>query len=331
MVSYLIRRMALAVVTLVMITGIVYGLARAMPGTPLTIAIGETDPSRKLNPADIERMKKAYGLDKPWYTAYFVWVGNVACGDLGRSISRKQPVARLIGERIGPTLALSGSALLLTWVLSIPLGLYASARSGAVDERAVSFGLYVLYSFPTFVAALFLQIIFAVWLRDTAWELPLFGMRGDGITVESSWLARTTDMARHAILPVICQSYVSLAWYSRFIHANMQEVVRQDYIRTAKAKGAGPWRVLVHHGFRNTLIPLVTLLGLSLPALLGGSVIIEQIFTWPGMGRLFFESIRERDYPTIMGLTFMFSVLTLAGQLVADMLYAWVDPRVSVE
>jgi peptide/nickel transport system permease protein len=138
-------------------------------------------------------------------------------------------------------------------------------------------------------------------------------------------------MARHAILPVICQSYVSLAWYSRFIHANMQEVVRQDYIRTAKAKGAGPWRVLVHHGFRNTLIPLVTLLGLSLPALLGGSVIIEQIFTWPGMGRLFFESIRERDYPTIMGLTFMFSVLTLAGQLVADMLYAWVDPRVSVE
>jgi peptide/nickel transport system permease protein len=195
----------------------------------------------------------------------------------------------------------------------------------------VSFGLYVLYSFPTFVAALFLQIIFAVWLRDTAWELPLFGMRGDGISAESSWFARTADMARHAILPVICQSYVSLAWYSRFIHANMQEVVRQDYIRTAKAKGAGPWRVLVHHGFRNTLIPLVTLLGLSLPALLGGSVIIEQIFTWPGMGRLFFESIRERDYPTIMGLTFMFSVLTLAGQLLADVLYAWVDPRVSVE
>jgi peptide/nickel transport system permease protein len=331
MVSYLIRRMALAVVTLVMITGIVYGLARSMPGTPLTIAIGETDPSRKLNPADIERMKKAYGLDKPWYSAYFVWVGNVARGDLGRSISRKQPVASLIGERIGPTLALSGSALTLTWLLSIPLGLYASARSGAVDERAVSFGLYVLYSFPTFVAALFLQIIFAVWLRDTAWELPLFGMRGDGISAESAWLARTADMARHAILPVICQSYVSLAWYSRFIHANMQEVVRQDYIRTAKAKGAGPWRVLVHHGFRNTLIPLVTLLGLSLPALLGGSVIIEQIFTWPGMGRLFFESIRERDYPTIMGLTFMFSVLTLAGQLLADVLYAWVDPRVSVE
>ncbi|MBT6918105.1 MAG: ABC transporter permease, partial [Planctomycetaceae bacterium] len=118
---------------------------------------------------------------------------------------------------------------------------------------------------------------------------------------------------------------------SRFIKANLEEVVRQDYIRTARAKGAGPWRVLVHHAFRNTLIPLVTLLGLSLPALVGGSVIIEQIFTWPGMGRLFFESIRERDYPTIMGLTLMFSVLTLVGQLLADILYSIVDPRVNVE
>jgi peptide/nickel transport system permease protein len=124
---------------------------------------------------------------------------------------------------------------------------------------------------------------------------------------------------------------VSLAYDSRFIKANMEEAVRQDYVRTARAKGAGPVRVLVHHAFRNTLIPLVTLLGLSLPGLIGGSVIIEQIFTWPGMGRLFFESIRERDYPTIMGLTLLFSLLTLVGQLLADLLYCVVDPRVSVE
>ncbi|MGA1619490.1 MAG: ABC transporter permease, partial [Pirellulales bacterium] len=134
-----------------------------------------------------------------------------------------------------------------------------------------------------------------------------------------------------AILPVVCQTYVVLAYNSRFIKANLEEVVRQDFIRTARAKGAGPGRVLIRHAFRNTLIPLVTLLGLSLPALVGGSVIIEQIFTWPGMGRLFFESIRERDYPTIMGLTFMFSLLTLAGQLLADLLYGLVDPRVSVD
>jgi peptide/nickel transport system permease protein len=179
------------------------------------------------------------------------------------------------------------------------------------------------------VAALFLQIVFSVWLRGTAWELPLFGM--SDLPTDAGWAARAADIARHAILPVTCQTYVSLAYDSRFIKANMEEAVRQDYIRTARAKGAGPGRVLFCHAFRNTLIPLVTLLGLSLPGLIGGSVIIEQIFTWPGMGRLFFESIRERDYPTIMGLTLMFSVLTLIGQLLADLLYCLVDPRVSVE
>ena len=328
MITFLTRRLLLGILTLLVITCFVYGLARAMPGTPLTAQMGE-DPSRKLNPEDQERLRRIYGLDKPWYAGYAQWLGNVARGDLGRSITRKQPVTTLIAERIGPTFLISGTALLLIWTLAIPLGLYASARSGTADERTTSLLLYVLYSFPTFVAALFLQIIFSVWLRGTAWELPLFGMTD--LPPDAPWLSRVADVARHAILPVTCQTYVSLAYDSRFIRANMAEVLRQDYIRTARAKGAGPWRVLFRHGFRNTLIPLATLLGLSLPGLLGGSVIIEQIFTWPGMGRLFFESIRERDYPTLMGLTLMFSVLTLLGQLLADLLYCVVDPRVSVE
>jgi peptide/nickel transport system permease protein len=298
-----------------------------MPGTPLTAQMGE-DPSRKINAEDQKRLERIYGLDKSWPEGYVQWLGNLLRGDLGRSITRKQPVATLIRERIGPTFLVSGTALLLIWVMAIPLGLYASARSGRPDERATSLLLYVLYSFPTFVAALFLQIIFAVKLRGTPWELPLFGMAD--LPADAPLLARIADVARHAILPVTCQTYVSLAYDSRFIKATMEEAVRQDYIRTARAKGAGPWRVLFRHAFRNTLIPLVTLLGLSLPSLVGGSVIIEQIFTWPGMGRLFFESIRERDYPTIMGLTLMFSVLTLLGQLLADLLYCLVDPRVSV-
>ena len=329
MATYFLRRLLLGITTLVVITGFVYGLARNMPGTPLTVQLGETDPSRKINPEDQERLRKIYGLDKSWPVGYAQWLGNLLQGDLGRSISRKQPVTQLIAERIGPSFLISGTSLVLTWLISVPLGLYASARSGRFDERASSLLLYVLYSFPTFVAALFLQIIFAVWLRGTAWELPLFGM--SDLPADAPWLARVGDVARHAILPVTCQTYVSLAYDSRFIKANLEEAVRQDYIRTARAKGAGPWRVLVHHAFRNTLIPLVTLLGLSLPALIGGSVVIEQIFTWPGMGRLFFESIRERDYPTIMGLTLMFSVLTLLGQLLADMLYCVVDPRVSLD
>jgi peptide/nickel transport system permease protein len=329
MATFLLRRFLLGLITLAVITLIVYGLARSMPGNPLTVQLGESDPSRKLNPADQQRMLEIYGLDKPWPVGYLQWLSRVARGDLGRSITRKQPVTQLIGERVGPTLLISGTALVLTWLLAIPLGLYASARGGHADERVIGILLYVLYSFPAFVAALFLQVIFAVWLQGTRWELPLFGMTD--LPSDAGWPARSFDIARHAILPVICQTYVSLAYSSRFIKANLEEVVRQDFIRTARAKGAGPWRVLIRHAFRNTLIPLVTLLGLSLPALVGGSVIIEQIFTWPGMGRLFFESIRERDYPTIMGLTFMFSLLTLAGQLLADLLYSFVDPRVSVD
>jgi peptide/nickel transport system permease protein len=327
MATYLLRRLLLGILTLLVITCVVYGLARNMPGTPLTAQMGE-DPSRKINAEDQKRLERIYGLDKSWPEGYVQWLGNLLRGDLGRSITRKQPVVTLIRERIGPTFLVSGTALLLIWVMAIPLGLYASARSGRPDERATSLLLYVLYSFPTFVAALFLQIIFAVKLRGTPWELPLFGMAD--LPADAPLLARIADVARHAILPVTCQTYVSLAYDSRFIKATMEEAVRQDYIRTARAKGAGPWRVLFRHAFRNTLIPLVTLLGLSLPSLVGGSVIIEQIFTWPGMGRLFFESIRERDYPTIMGLTLMFSVLTLLGQLLADLLYCLVDPRVSV-
>ena len=328
MATYLLRRLLLGLLTLVVITCVVYALIRNMPGSPLTAQLGE-DPSRKINPQDFARMQHAYGLDRPWPEGYLRWAANLLQGDLGRSITRKQPVTTLIGERVGPTLLVSGTALVLIWMAAVPLGLYASARGGSIDERGTSLLLYALYSFPTFVAALFLQIIFAVWLRGTGWELPLFGMTD--LPADASLAARVLDVARHAILPVTCQTYVSLAYDSRFIKATMEESLRQDYIRTARAKGAGPWRVLFRHAFRNTLIPLVTLLGLSLPALLGGSVIVEQIFTWPGMGRLFFESIRERDYPTIMGLTLMFSVLTLAGQLLADVLYCAVDPRVSVE
>ncbi|RLS43948.1 MAG: ABC transporter permease [Planctomycetota bacterium] len=328
MATYLLRRLLLGCVTLVAITVVVYGLARNMPGNPLTAQFGE-DPSRRITAEDYARMQRAYGLDQSWPEGYLQWSRNLLRGDLGRSITRKQPVTTLIGERIGPTLLISGTAFLLIWLAAVPLGLYASARSGRPDERIVSLVLYALYSFPTFVAALFLQVVFAVWSRGTAWELPLFGMTD--LPPDAPLGGRILDVARHMVLPVICQTYVSLAYDIRFIRANMEEAVRQDYIRTARAKGAGPWRVLFHHAFRNTLIPLVTLLGLSLPSLIGGSIIIEQIFTWPGMGRLFFESIRERDYPTIMGLTLMFSVLTLLGQLLADLLYCLVDPRVSVD
>jgi peptide/nickel transport system permease protein len=326
--NYLVRRLLLGLFTLFAVTFLVYMLVRYMPGDPLLARMERMSPGKTMRAEDREQMQRIYGLDKSPAIAYFGWLGNVLRLNFGNSFSRYQPVTQVIGERIGPTLLLSGTSLMLGYLLAVPMGLYATARGGKFDERSLSVGLYMLYSMPTFVAALFLQMLFAVKLQGTWLELPLDGMTShefhDLTTLGQAW-----DLFCHALLPTICLTYGTLAYDTRFIQANMQEVLRQDYIRTARAKGVSNRNVIVRHAFRNTLIPFVTMLGLELPLVLSGAIIIEQIFTWPGMGRLFFEAIREYDYPTIMGLVLLFSVLTLIGQLLADLLYAVVDPRVT--
>ncbi|MCA9238696.1 MAG: ABC transporter permease [Planctomycetales bacterium] len=327
MIDYLVRRVLIGLLTLLLITFLIYALIRHIPGTPLTTDPANLDPSKVLSEAEIANLEKIYGLDKPWYVAYFHWLGNMLHGNLGRSIpNSNRPVADLIGERIPATLLLSVTSLILTYLLSIPIGLWSTVKSGTLAERAVSTLLYMLYSLPSYVAALFLQILLAVKL---GW-LPLFGIQSDNYDSLST-IGRAWDVLLHSLMPITCFTYGSLAYYSRFIRANMQEVIRQDYIRTARAKGVPPAKVIYHHAFRNTLIPLVTLIGLTLPSLLSGAVILEQIFTWPGMGQLFFESLAKRDYETVMGLTLIFSTLTLLGQLLADVLYAVVDPRVTLK
>ena len=328
MTSYLIRRFFIGLLTLLLITFVIYGLIRTMPGSPLDTDPAMLDPSKMPREEDLERMRKVYGLDKPWPIAYIQWLGNVRDGNLGHSYSQRKAVTELVKQRIGPTLTLSVTSLFLTYLLAIPMGLYSTVRSGKPEERGISFLLYMLYSFPSFVAALFLQLLFAVKLQGTALELPLFGHQSPGFD-EMSSVQQTLDRFWHMVLPVTCFTYASLAYYCRFVKANMEEVIRQDYIRTARAKGLGPIRIILHHAFRNTLIPFVTLLGLTLPGLLSGAIILEQIFNWPGMGELYFGSISTRDYPVIMALTLMFSVLTLLGQLLADILYAFVDPRIT--
>lgn len=330
MLSYLIRRALIGLVTLFLITFVIYGLVRFMPGSPLDTDPAMMDPSKMPSKADRERMLAVYGLDKPFHIAYVTWLGNVCQLEFGNSYSQKKPVASLIRQRMGPTLKLSITSLFLTYVLALPMGLFATVRSGKLDERGLSFGLYMLYSFPAFVAALLLQLTFAVKLSDTFFEMPLMGDRSPDYDSLTS-AAKIWDQFTHMILPVTCFTYGSLAYLCRFVKANMEEVIRQDYIRTARAKGLGQVRILIHHAFRNTLIPFVTLLGLTLPGLLSGAIILEQIFNWPGMGQLFFLSIGSRDYPTIMALTLMFSVMTLIGQLLADVLYGFVDPRIKIE
>jgi peptide/nickel transport system permease protein len=328
MLHYIVRRLLLGLLTLLCVTCVIYGLIRAMPGSPLTLNIMEMDPSKRLRPEDMEALRQYYGLDKPWYAAYGTWLTSLLKGDLGHSFYFKRSVTTVIAERIGPTLLLSVTSMLLTYLLSVPMGLFASVRYGRYDERVMSTTLYMLYSLPSFVAALLLQAYFSG--HAESW-LPLKGMYDSVVYERLSTWGRIGHVAKHCVLPVFCYTYASWAYYSRFVRANMAEVLQQDYIRTAKAKGVGPMRLVVRHAFRNTMIPMATLVGLSLPMLLSGSVILERIFTWPGMGDLFLNSILNHDYPVIMGLTLVFSVLTLLGTLLADVLYAVVDPRVNLQ
>lgn len=329
MYSYLVRRLIFAALTVVVITFVVYALIRCMPGDPISLDMAEANPEKMQSYEEQQRQRKLYGLDYPWPVGYTIWARNVTTQfDLGKSIFEKKPVYRQIKERFIPTLMLSGTSLFLAYVLSVPIGLYCSARSNKVDERGISLGMYMMYSFPSYVAALFLLTLFYLKLKGTPWALPLQGMVSNDHNQLSYW-GQLQDSFRHLILPLTCMTYGGLAYDSRFIKANMEEAMRQDYIRTARAKGAGYVRILVMHAFRNTLIPFLTILGISLPAILGGAVILEGIFGWPGMGQLFYQSVSRRDYDPIMALTLMFTVLTLAGQLLADILYAFADPRVA--
>jgi peptide/nickel transport system permease protein len=327
MLSYTIRRLLWGGVTLLLISLIIMALIRNMPGDPIALMMmgaAEKGSDKAVSSIHFERMRSNLGLDKPWYVGYFVWVKNVAQGDMGRSLYDQKPVSSKIFERMGPTLYLSIVSLILAYLISIPLGLYCTARNGRWQERSISTVLYALYSFPSFVMALYLLIFLSLKLD----LLPLRGMVSDNYAqmgmLEAAW-----DRIKHMILPVICYSYGALAYQTRFIRSNMMEVMQQDYIRTARAKGVDGRSIMVHHAFRNALIPLVTLLGLSLPGLLGGSVILERIFNWPGMGNLYFDALSQRDYPVIMGLTMMFAVLVMIGNLIADLLYSVVDPRVT--
>ncbi len=322
MLRYLLRRTAIGAVTLVLITFVIYALLRSLPGDVLSQEVG----TYTWRADQYQAMRRELGLDRPWPVGYVRWLAGICRGDLGKSNHLdRSPVAQIIAPRILPTLLLCGTSLFLAWLLAVPLGIWCGARSGTLGERAVSAALYVLYSFPSFVAALYLLIVFSVQLD---W-LPLSGMhRADAEFAALSPAGKALDVLAHMVLPVACFTYGSLAYLVRFVRANLQEVLRQDYIRTARAKGLSETAVVVKHAFRNSLIPLVTLLGLSLPALLGGSVILERIFLWLGMGNLLFSEIGDRDFPVIMAITLLYAVLVLAGNLLADILYAVVDPRV---
>jgi peptide/nickel transport system permease protein len=326
MLSYTLRRLLLTIPTLLGITLVTFVIINLAPGDPAKFqAQGVMDP--KVSARVYEDLRKYYGLDQPVHVRYFQWLGRLVRLDFGNAMSTDgRKVIDKISERLWPTMSLAILSLGISLSLSIPIGIYAAVRQDKLFDTLSSTILYALYSVPSYVMAVPLILLVGV-----QWDLlPFQGMTSDNYD-QLSGSEKFVDLVKHYTLITFCFSFGAWAYYSRFVRQNMLEVVRQDYIRTARAKGLGETRVILRHAFRNTLIPVVTLLGLLLPSIIGGSVILEVMFNWPGMGRLFFESMLARDYPTIMALEVISATLVLVGVLLSDLSYGLVDPRVSYD
>jgi peptide/nickel transport system permease protein len=318
---YILKRLGLMVPMLLGITLISFMVIHLAPGTP-------TDMQTTMNPkASLEaqkRLRELYGLDKPLMVQYGDWLTRLVHLDFGRSFSPdRRPVWDKIKERIGITLSLNFMSLIIILALSIPIGVIAAYRAHSWFDRATTLFVFFGFAMPTFWLALLLIMFFGVYLD---W-LPLSGLTSLNFGQFSFW-QKVQDLGAHVTLPVLVAAFGGLAGMSRYMRANMLEVIRQDYITTARAKGLPERVVIFKHALRNALLPVITILGLSVPGLIGGSVIFESIFAIPGMGQLFYGAVMARDYPLVMGELVIGAVLTLVGNMLADVGYALVDPRI---
>ncbi|MFQ5352978.1 MAG: ABC transporter permease [Candidatus Binatia bacterium] len=323
MITYILRRLAYLVPTLFGITVVTFVVVNLAPGDPVKL-INQGVMDSRVSPESYQAMLRLYGLDRPVHERYVVWVRRLATFDFGNSFIDQRPVTKKISERLPATLSLNFVALFLALILALPMGLYSAVKQHSKFDRMSGTALYMLYSLPEFWVALLLIMLFGNKLHI----LPVHGMESFGAHALPLG-QRILDRIVHMVLPVICLTYGSLAFLSRFVRGSTLEVFRQDYVRTARAKGLAERSIVFRHVFKNTLIPVVTLLGLLLPTMFSGSVILEYIFGWPGIGELFFSSVLARDYPVVLALSFITATLVLLSTLLADLLYAWADPRVT--
>ncbi len=305
------------------ITIISFLVIHLAPGGPVEV---ETEMSLKASAQARENLKKLYGLDKPLYVQYLDWLERFITFDFGKSFADGKKVVDKIKERIPVTLTINLLSMILILMVAIPIGVLSATRQYSLFDKLTTVFVFVGFSTPTFWLALILMIIFGVTL---GW-LPISGIQSIDVS-DMTYFERLMDWVKHLILPVSISAFGGIAGLSRYCRSSMLEVIRQDYIRTARAKGLSEKDVIIRHALRNALLPVVTILGLSIPGLIGGSVIFETIFSIPGMGQLFYSSAMSRDYPTIMGILVIGSILTLVGNLIADISYALLDPRIRVK
>lgn len=323
MLRYVLKRLLLMVPLLVGITIVCFVVIHLAPGSPTDL---QTDLNPRVSAEAKARLQSMYDLDKPIYQQYLLWVGRLATLDLGQSFSPDhRPVIDKIAERIPITLIINVLSMGLIILVAIPIGVLSAVRQDSFFDKVTAVIVFIGFAVPTFWLALLLMILFGV---DLGW-LPISGIRSLNYEYLPPFAA-FVDLLKHLILPVLLSAFGGLAGLSRYMRSNMLEVIRQDYITTARAKGLSERVVIYKHALRNALLPVITILGLSIPGLIGGSVIFETIFAIPGMGQLFYMSVMSRDYPVVMGILFIGAVLTLIGNLVADISYAVADPRIRV-
>jgi peptide/nickel transport system permease protein len=314
MTSYIIRRLIMAIPLLLGITILSFLIMQIAPGGPTALML---DPN--LKPSDLERMKAAMGLNDPVHIQYVKWLGRMVQGDFGTSfINRGTPVSEMILNRLPNTLLLMVASAFVAAIIAIPMGVLSATRQYSKLDYSVTVTSFLGLATPNFWLGLMLIMFFSV----------KFGWFPTGGVATLHAPFSILDRLHHLILPAFVLASADMASMTRFTRSSMLEVIKQEYMRTARAKGFREGKVIFKHGLRNGLIPVITLFGLMLPSFIGGSVIVEQVFAWPGIGKLFIDATFQRDYPVIMAITVISSVLVVVGNLIADILYAVLDPRI---
>ena len=324
MAAYIARRLLGAIPLVLGIATIIFFVVNLAPGDPTALFFNQNVP-----PEVLEQIRRNFGLDQPLLVRYWKWLTSFFTGDFGYSFAHSRPVADIILETLGPTLILAGCTLVLIFAAGIATGVIQAVKQHRPADRILSITSLFFYSMPSFWLGLMLMLLFS--LKAHEWGMP-FALPPTGMTsVDYEFLGfwgKVGDRASHLVLPVMTLSLVMAAGIARYTRGQMLEVIHQDYIRTARAKGLPGRTVVMKHALRNSLLPVITLLGLYMPLLFSGSVFVEVIFSWPGMGRVIVDAIFQRDYPLVMATSFIFALVVVLGSLVADILYAVADPRI---
>lgn len=318
--SYIIRRLLMIIPLFLFTTVLVFIMIHLAPGDPIMLMFGTSTPYMK---DIVEEMRETYGLDKPLYIQYFIWLSRVFQGDLGYSYLNSRPVIQMIGQRLWPTIELMIIALVFSIVISTVLGVIAAVKSYSIFDNLCTTAAVLGRGMPNFLLALYLMLIFSIYL---GW-FPVSGRMTVG-AVFSSPFGYWLDRIKHMILPVISLSSFQIAYFVRLIRTTMLDVLGQEYIITARAKGLKENVVIYKHALRNALLPMVTVVGIQIGYLMGGAAIIESLFAWPGMGRLLVDSTYRREYQVLMGLNLIMIFMVLLSNLLTDIVYAYLDPRI---